>query len=320
MKKTLTTLALAVIAGASFAQQDAQFSQNMFNKLSINPGFAGTNKAICATALYRQQWVSFPGAPKTGLISIDAFVNPIHGGVGLTVVSDQLGFDKTLIAKLAYSYHLVIGPGTLGIGLEAGMMQKQLNGTWITPDNGVGGETYDASIPDANAAKTVFDLGFGAYYTTDNGMFFGLSSTHLPQTTFSKDSPPSTTGALADIYRFQNARHYYIMAGYPFQVAQDVKIIPSILAKTDATSTQLDINARVVWRDMVWAGASYRLTDAIVALVGFEYNKIRIGYSFDVTTSAIKNYSNNTHEIMIGYCFKPFKPPVPAEHRNVRFL
>ncbi|MBL7892120.1 MAG: PorP/SprF family type IX secretion system membrane protein, partial [Bacteroidia bacterium] len=130
MKKTLTTLALAVIAGASFAQQDAQFSQNMFNKLSINPGFAGTNKAICATALYRQQWVSFPGAPKTGLISIDAFVNPVHGGLGLTVCSDQLGFDKTLIAKAAYSYHMVVGPGTLGIGLEAGMIQKQLSGTW----------------------------------------------------------------------------------------------------------------------------------------------------------------------------------------------
>lgn len=319
MKKTLTTLALAVSAGASFAQQDAQFSQNMFNKLSINPGFAGTNKAICATALYRQQWVSFPGAPKTGLISIDAFVNPVHGGLGLTVCSDQLGFDKTLIAKAAYSYHMVVGPGTLGIGLEAGMIQKQLSGTWVTPDAAYPA-TQDASIPDANAAKTVFDLGFGAYYTTDNGMYFGLSSTHLPQTTFKKDAAPSVAGAVADIYRFQNARHYYIMAGYPFSITDDIKIIPSVLAKTDATSTQLDINARAVWKDMVWAGASYRLTDAIVALVGFEWNKLRVGYSFDVTTSAIKNYSNNTHEIMIGYCFKPFKPPVPAEHRNVRFL
>lgn len=319
MKKTLTTLALAVIAGASFAQQDAQFSQNMFNKLAINPGFAGTNKAICATALYRQQWVNFPGAPKTGLISIDAYVDPIHGGVGLTVCSDQLGFDKTLIAKAAYSYHLVLGPGTLGIGLEAGMMQKQLSGTWITPDANFPA-TQDASIPDQNAAKTVFDLGFGAYYTTDNGMYFGLSSTHLPQTTFKKDASPSVAGAIADIYRFQNARHYYIQAGYPFTVSQDIKVIPSILAKTDATSTQLDINARVVYQDMVWAGVSYRLTDAIVALIGFEYKKLRIGYSFDITTSEIKNYSKNTHEIMIGYCLKPFKPPVPAEHRNVRFL
>jgi type IX secretion system PorP/SprF family membrane protein len=319
MRKTLTTLALAVIAGASFAQQDAQFSQNMFNKLAINPGFAGTNKAICGTALYRTQWVQFPGAPKTGLVSLDAYVNPLHGGVGLTVCSDQLGFDKTLIAKAAYSYHMVLGPGVLGIGLEAGMMQKQLSGTWITPD-ALYPANQDAAIPDNGVTKTVFDLGFGAYYTTDNGMYFGLSSTHLPQTTFTKSSPPSAANALADIYNFKNARHYYIQAGYPFTINQDLKVIPSILAKYDGTSTQLDINGRVVWRDMVWAGASYRLTDAIVGIVGFEWKKLKIGYAFDFTTSAIKNYSNNTHEIMVGYCFKPFKPPVPAEHRNVRFL
>lgn len=324
MRKTLTTIALAASTVVAFAQQDAQFSQNMFNKLSINPGFAGTNKAICATALYRQQWVSFPGAPKTGLISVDAYLPPAHGGVGLTICSDQLGFDKTLIAKAAYSYHLILGPGTLGIGLEAGIMQKQMTGTWITPDLATPA-THDAAIPDQRAAKTVFDLGFGAYYTTDNGMFFGLSSTHLPQTTFkvNGDAPSASqaaNGVVQDIYNFQNARHYYIMAGYPFQVSQDIKVIPSILAKTDATSTQLDINGRVVWKDMVWAGASYRLTDAIVALVGFEWNKLKIGYSFDITTSAIKNYSKNSHEIMVGYCFKPFKPPVPAEHRNVRFL
>lgn len=321
MRKTFTTLAFAVVCGASFAQQDAQFSQNMFNKLPINPGFAGTNKAICATVLYRQQWVSFPGAPKTGLIAIDAPIlqgTPLHGGVGLTVCSDQLGFDKTIIAKAAYSYHIALGPGVLGIGIEAGMMQKQLAGAWISTDP----YQQDAAIPDQKASNAVFDLGFGAYYTTDNGMYFGLSSTHLPQTSFKVANGASAGSSLnvPDAFKFVNARHYYVMAGYPFPVSQAIKIIPSILAKTDAASTQLDINARVVWQDKVWGGVAYRLTDAIVALVGFEWNRLKVGYSFDLTTSNLKNYSNNTHEIMIGYCFKPAKTPVPAEHRNVRFL
>jgi len=315
MRKTLTTLAFAVIAGVSVAQQDAQFSQNMFNKLDINPGYAGTSKSICATALYRQQWVSFPGAPKTGLISIDAYLPPIHGGLGLTVCSDQLGFDKTFIAELAYSYHLVLGPGVLGIGVNAGMIQKSLNGAWVSTDP----YTQDAAIPDSKAATTTYDIGFGLYYTTDNGMFFGISSTHLPQNKLS-----AVTNNPADNYQYDLARHYYVMAGYPFQINQSLKLIPSILAKTDASSTQLDINARAVYTLNptvdIWLGASYRLTDAIVALVGFEYNRFKFGYAFDLTTSDIKNYSNNTHEIMLNYCFKPFKNPVPAEHRNVRFL
>lgn len=313
MRKSLTTLAITVISAVSFAQQDAQFSQNMFNKLPINPGFAGTNKAICGTAFYRQQWVSFPGAPQTGLVSIDAYLPIIHGGAGLTVASDQLGFDKTFIAKAAYSFHLVLGPGTLGIGLEAGMMQKTISGTWITPDASTPASS-DAAIPDASAGNATFDLGLGLYYTTDNGMYFGISTTHVPQTSI-KD-----VKSASDALNYQLARHYYIMAGYPFQVTQDIKIAPSILAKSDAASTQLDINGRVIWKDMVWAGASYRLTDAIVGMVGVEWNRIRVGYSFDFTTSDIRNHSNNTHEIMLGYCFKPFKPPVPAEHRNVRFL
>lgn len=319
MRKTLTTLALAASFAVSFAQQDAQFSQNMFNKLPINPGFAGTDKAICGVLLYRQQWVSFPGAPKTGLISIDAPIlqsTPLHGGVGLTVCSDQLGFDKTIIAKAAYSYHLVLGPGILGIGLEAGVIQKQLAGAWISTDP----YTQDAAIPDQKASKAVFDLGLGAYYTTDNGIYFGISSTHLPQTSFTNVNTTAAGAPVKDAYNFVNARHYYIMAGVPFNINQDIKVIPSILAKTDASSTQLDINARVVWRNQVWAGAAYRLTDAIVALVGFQISGLKVGYSFDLTTSNLKNYSNNTHEIMVGYCFKPVKPPGETIHKHPRFL
>ena len=117
MKKSLTIIAFSISGLVSFAQQDAQFSMNMFNRLAVNPGYAGTNKALCATILYRDQWDKFPGAPKTGLLSVD-YGQIAHGGVGFTIDQDQLGFDKTLKAKLAYSYHLLLGTGTLGIGLD----------------------------------------------------------------------------------------------------------------------------------------------------------------------------------------------------------
>lgn len=312
MKKLLTSFAAIAIAATSFSQQDAQFSHNMFNKLAINPGYAGTSQAMCATMLYRQQWTGFPGAPKTMLFSGDATINAIRGGIGLTVVSDKLGFDNTFIGKLAYSFNLPVGPGTLGLGIEGGMMKKSLFGPWIAPE-GVSG---DLAIPVTDPNNTTWDLGFGAYYAT-NQLYFGLSSLHLPQTAF-----PSVGTATA--YSFDMVRHYYLMAGYEFPVSQSIDIKPSILAKSDAASTQLDVNVLGVWNRMIWAGASYRLTDAIVALVGYQGGNAKmtwkIGYSYDITMSTLKEYSSGTHEILLNYCFKIEPKAKVQSHQNVRFL
>lgn len=317
MKKKIIALSLTVASFAAVAQQDAQFSQNMFNKLPINPAYAGMNKALCATALYRSQWVSFPGQPKTGLLNVD-FGPILHGGVGLTLVNDQLGFDKSNMVLASYSFHQVIGVGTLGIGVQAGMLQKTLSGNWVPPTS-----TNDPSIPGGGGSnssfnKITYDVGFGLYYEIPRKMYVGLSSTHLPQQDLKgKGSLKSVT--------FEMARHYYVMAGYQAALNADWALLPSILVKSDASSTQFDGNLLVEYQEMVWAGASYRLTDAIVALAGFKFKNVgggnlKIGMAYDVTTSQIKNYSNNTWEVMLGYCINVIKPPKPQSHRNVRFL
>jgi type IX secretion system PorP/SprF family membrane protein len=319
MKKTLTIVALSITGLAGFAQQDAQFSMNMFNRLAVNPGYTGTNKALCATILYRQQWTAFPGAPKTALLSVD-YGRILGGGLGITVDQDALGFDKTLKAKLSYAYHLPLGPsGVLGIGLDAGMIQKSLSGNFIAPDgttSATGGT--DGAIPWGGSAAITYDVGFGLYYTTNNDkLYVGISSLHLPEQQLN-----ASGGATAFAYNFQYtvARHYYVMAGYRFDLAPDWSVTPSILTKSDASSTQLDINALVKWRSMVFLGASYRLTDAAVAIAGLEWKGFRFGYAYDFTLSNIKTYSNGTHELMLGYCHKFAKEPKPTSHMNVRFL
>ncbi len=320
MKKTLTTIALSITGLVIFAQQDAQFSMNMFNRLQVNPAYAGMNKALCATILYRQQWTSFPGAPTTGLVSID-YGQVAHGGLGLTVDQDALGFDKTLKAKLAYSFHLPLGPGTLGIGLDAGMIQKSLTGNFIAPDGGTSATpSNDQAIPWGGTSSTTYDVGFGLYYQTQK-MYVGLSSLHLPEQELTKKG---TTQAQTWDFNYKVARHYYIMAGYTFQT-QQWDITPSILAKSDASSTQFDINVLAKWNKMVFAGVSYRLSDAIVGIVGLEkaINKkmnAKFGYSYDLTMSNIKTYSNGSHEIMLGFCYKIKGEPKPTSHMNVRFL
>jgi len=318
MKKILTTIVFTVAGMVTFAQQDAQFSMNMFNKLSVNPGYAGTNKALCATLLYRQQWTSFPGAPKTGLLSVD-YGQVLHGGVGLTVDQDQLGFDKTLKAKLAYSFHLALGAsGTLGIGIDAGMIQKSISGNFIAPDGSTTAQPgNDLAIPWNVAAVKTYDIGLGLYYTTSK-LYVGLSSLHLPEQDLKK------TNTLYD-FNYKVARHYYVMAGYKFNIGNQFAVTPSVLAKSDAASTQLDINLLAKWNNLIFVGVSYRLTDAIVGIVGLERDinpkmSARFGYSYDITTSAIKNHSNGTHEIMLGFCYKLKKEPKPTSHMNVRFL
>jgi len=317
MKKTITLIALSITGLVTFAQQDAQFSMNMFNRLAINPGYAGTNQALCATVLYRDQWDKFPGAPKTGLLSVD-YGRILHGGLGVTVDQDMLGFDKTLKAKLAYSYHVSVKGGTLGIGLDFGMIQKSLNGNFIAPDgtssNSGGGS--DQAIPWTGTSSTTYDLGFGLYYTAAGDKFYiGLSSLHLPEQQMSSVS----TG----IYDFNYvvSRHYYVMAGYRFDLSPTFELTPSILTKSDASSTQLDINLLAKWNKLIFLGASYRLSDAVVGMVGLERpfgkSTVKFGYSYDVTLSNLKGYSKGTHEIMLGFCMKFHKEPKPTSHTNV---
>jgi type IX secretion system PorP/SprF family membrane protein len=315
MKIKITTITLFITSLAAFAQQDAQFSMNMFNRLAVNPGYAGTNKALCGTLLYRQQWTAFPGTPKTGLLSVD-FGEVLFGGVGLTIDQDQLGFDKTLKAKAAYSFHLPLGPGSLGIGLDLGMIQKSLNGTFIAPDGSVGSGP-DMSIPWSGTSAITYDVGLGLYYSTQK-MYIGLSSLHLPQQQL-KDAATSFD------FNYKVARHYYIMAGYTFALGNQFELTPSMLTKSDASATQMDINLIAKWNKMVFGGFSYRLSDAMVGIIGLEKSftpkmNARFGYSYDITTSDIKNHSNGTHEIMLGFCYKIKADSKSSSHMNVRFL
>lgn len=322
MKKIFTTLtvALAAITSVSFAQQDPQFTQFMHNKLIYNPGYAGTSEAICANVLYRQQWVNFPGAPKTGLLSFDMPIGQLPLAIGLNVMSDQIGFSKTLFARLALSYNRRIGAGVLGVGIDGGILQQQFNGTWVTPD---GPTTQDAAIPSWQAAgqtssnpnlnKLTYDVGFGIFYSIANKMYVGISSTHLAA---------QDIKASSDV-KYQLARHYYIVGGYTFDLTQEHAIQPNVKVKSDAASTQLDVNLTYIYNKTLSIGVSYRMQDAIAPMIGYRFLKdksFRVGYSYDLTTSKIKGYSSGTHEISLGYCFNVKKPKKVTSYQNARFL
>ena len=171
MKKlNIAFLFLVLLIQPVFSQQDPLSSHYMFNTLTYNPGIAGTSGMICATALNRQQWIGFKGAPSTTVFNVSAPVSPfkIKSGVGLLIESDNIGFDKDINLSLSYSYLMDVGPGKLGIGISLGMLNKTLSPTWQIP----GGDVHtpasgDPLIPENKESYVAFDAGFGLYYKAE---------------------------------------------------------------------------------------------------------------------------------------------------------
>ena len=305
MRYLLVCISLIFVVSSSYAQQDPQFSQNMFNRLYVNPAYAGASNAICAGMLYRNQWVDFEGAPQTGVLSIDAPVKFLRGGLGLTVLADEIGFENTLQAKLAYAFRFKVGQSSkLAIGADVGLLQRGLDGTFIFNDPG------DPVIPEGSVDDMLIpDVGAGIYFNSDKA-YLGASASHLIEGTLEYGNAES------DI-----VTHFYGMGGYSFELNPTFTLTPSFLVKSDQTTTQADVNLLLNWNQRFWIGGSYRIEDAIVGMVGFNILKdLRLGYSYDFTTSPIRDNSSGTHEITLGYCFKVQKPEIIRLNRNVRFL
>lgn len=313
--KILLPFLLSGLAGIqAFAQQDPQFSHNMFNQLAVNPGFAGSQGMLSAGMINRQQWMGFEGNPKTTLFSVHTPVKPfdIPSGIGLCFMDDRLGFEKNMSILVDYAYRLDLGNGKLGIGLNLGMLSRALNGKWVIPDsdNHVPA-AQDPSIPDEQVSTVAFDMGLGLFYNTDK-FYVGFSTTHLLQPTIDFGS-----GAMTHMQR-----HYYATAGYTFKLANPIfEIQPSLFAKSDGASFQMDANMLVLYNKRFWGGVSYRLGDAVVVMAGTELpNGLRVGISYDFTTSAIGAYSNGTVEFMLGYNLEVGTDKFSQRYKSVRFL
>ena len=140
MKKNIFIIFLIFISHNSFSQQDPQFAHNMFNMMYTNPAYAGMDGQICANIITRRQWVGYEGAPNTtlGSINFPFKLFGIQSGIGLSLTDDRLGFLKNFQIKLAYSYHKNLGPGKLGIGIELGLINNDIEGEWNPPDTDAG--------------------------------------------------------------------------------------------------------------------------------------------------------------------------------------
>lgn len=315
MNKNITIIIFLLFSLPLFSQQEPQYTQYMFNKLAYNPGFAGACTGICVGGLIRQQWVGFKDsdgeggsynvAPETYVISVNAPIRVLRGGLGLTLIQDKIGFQDNIYVNLIYAYQTTLGSGDLGIGLQLSLLNNKIDFSKYRPINGndplLTGKSEETDM--------IFDGGIGLYYRVPDTYYLGLS---VLQLLGSKSSFDGTATKLA--------RQINLVGGYQFTLPNSpaFDILPSIMIKTDFSSIQYDISALLRYNNKVWGGLSYRLQDAVSIILGMKYKNFTIGYSYDIPTSAIGSYG--THEVRVGYCFKIEIDKIKKIYRNTRFL
>jgi len=304
--KKIIILILAVISVTVSAQQDPQFSQNMFNKLANNPGFAGSRGVIATSILHRSQWMGFGddggAAASTQNFSVDAELPFLYGGVGLNVVNDNIAEFSNLGLQASYAYRTELGVGQIGMGMSVGMYQSGLNGSRLTS-----AQDNDPAIPKVEVKGSSLDIGAGIYYNTQD-VYIGLSSAHMTEPTIE----------WSDGQDFDLVRHYFLIAGYYHELNPLLSLNPSIYLKSDGATSQLDINTNLIYNNKMWGGVSYRLDEGISLLAGMNVNEdLKFGLAYDVT---MMNAMSNSLEFMLGYNFKIKTNKAISKYKNPRFL
>lgn len=320
MRRILTTAIVLLIGFAAKAQQDPQFTQWFNDKQSFNPAAVGIRDGNCISGFFRNQWTGFDNQPTSVLLNYAGKINRpmLKGGMGISFFNDKLGQETNNIFRGMFAYHMNAGTGTFSAGLGLGYYGKQLGSDWLPPE-GAESIPLDNAINGNQQSDGGFDMNLGVYYFKQGEYYIGASATHLTQSDLTSLS-------------IKLKSHLYVMGGYNFNLSGNTQLRTNMLAKSDFNKWALDVNANVMFNDMLYGGLSYRPGDAIAPHVGIEYCTskssqlqttnmcYRFGYSYDATTSEIRNFSSGTHEIFVGVCFSINNIPMTNRHANPRFL
>jgi type IX secretion system PorP/SprF family membrane protein len=325
MKKLFCFYLLFMMAFTVSAQQKPHYTQYILNNYILNPALSGIENYFDVKLSVRDQWVGLNGAPRTTYLSIHGPLgkedtktsatsfeipggNPRgeaywesytaskpHHGIGLTVVNDRTGGFNNLTANVTYAYHIGLSPTTnLSAGFGAGInhlrrdMSKTDFGDNVNIDPAQNSTNINQLKPDLNAGLWLYSKNY----------FVGLSAQQvIPQTRSFGDNTAPVNG--------KTIPHLFATAGYRFLINDDINALPSLMMKYVSgtpTQPQFDINLKLQYHDLLWAGASYRLEDGYAAMVGASIdNTFNIGYAYDFTKTVLNTASKGTHEIVIGF-------------------
>lgn len=292
------------------AQQTTVITHHMFTGTFNNPAFAGSAEGINVTGLIRQQWLSLKDqdgnqlSPQTYLITIDSPLKLLHGGLMASVMQDNIFPYKNIEMRIGYAYMTSFGNGDFSAGIQLDMVNSKIDFSKLKPI-----DDEPLLLESSKGSDFVIDAGIGVLYRVPDRYYIGLTVDKLFQTKAKK------------IYT-RLKREYDLMAGYNWAVPGHpaFEIQPSLFFRTDLAAYQMDLSALVVYNKKIWGGLAYRLQDAVSILAGMSIKGIRIGLSYDISTSALTKYNDGSFEIMLNYCFKIKVDKYRKSYKNARFL
>lgn len=289
MKKLIVLSVLALLSIHSFyGQQDAQYTQYMYNMNVVNPAYAGSHETLNIGLLYRTQWVGLDGSPETYTIALDAPVKK-KIGVGISLIADKIGPVKEQNLYVDVSYTIETSrTGKLAFGLKGGFTFFDALLSSLDLGDDIVDDLFDEDI------NEVFpNFGAGVYYYTNN-FYIGLSMPNmLNQLHVEKTGGVITSAA--------EKMHYFLTAGYVFDINDNFKLKPSTFFKAaPGAPLSIDISLNTLMYEKLEFGVSWRVDDSVCGLVNFAVSRsMRIGYAYDYTLTNLGDFNSGSHEIMV---------------------
>lgn len=288
--KRLILLGFVFFSILCSAQQDAQFTQYMYNTISVNPAYAGSRGALSIFGLYRTQWIGLDGAPETSTFSINTPINNSKLGLGVSLVNDKIGptNENTLSADLSYSIP-TSETFKLSFGIKATANLFNLDVTKLSFE--------DQDDPQFQGLDNKFtpNVGAGVYWHSDKA-YFGLSVPNFIETDRYDDN---------DTAIFKDKINYYFMAGYVFDLNYDIKFKPALLTKmVQGAPLQVDVSGNFMFYEKFTLGMAYRWSASVSAMAGFQVSDgLYIGYGYDHETTNLRKYNSGSHEVFLRFEF-----------------
>jgi type IX secretion system PorP/SprF family membrane protein len=287
MKTRILLFVLMFTGVLSYAQQDAQFTQYMYNTININPAYAGSRGALSLFALHRTQWVGLEGAPVTNTVSINTPINESNLGLGVSIINDKIGptTENAISADLSYTLQTSdIWKLSFGIKATANLFDLDVSG--LDPK-----VPMDPSLQ--NYSKFSPNIGAGLYLHSDKA-YVGLSVPNFIQTNRYNDN---------EVAIFKEKINYYLIAGYVFDLNETVKFKPALLTKmVEGAPLQVDVSGNFMFFDKLTLGVAYRWSASVSAMVGFQITDgLYAGYGYDKETTNLQKYNSGSHELFLRY-------------------
>ncbi|GAB1858470.1 type IX secretion system membrane protein PorP/SprF [Flavobacteriaceae bacterium MHTCC 0001] len=281
-----------VTSTKSNAQQDPQYTQYMYNTMSVNPAYAGQRNVLSVAALYRMQWVGIDGAPRSLTFGAHQPLKNERIGLGLNIVSDEIGPTKETTFDINASYSIPVNRDglELSFGLKAGV--HFLDTDW---SKGNLLQQIDPLFTD-NINLITPTLGAGLYLHSDKWYLGGAVPNIITTKHYDDFKESIATERL----------HMFLIGGYVFDLSDNTKLKPAFLVKAVSGAPLIaDVSANFLFNEKLNLGLAWRWDDSVSVLAGFQINKdLFIGYAYDLTTTNLNNYNSGTHEIMLRYEFQ----------------